>query len=464
MSGPAVRTAPRHGWPNTWPNADLAGIRFDDSSGDQFRRSWIMLLPEGQFDHPTFGRINLSRGVLDEMVRHFQDGTRGIELALDYDHRAGTTGDSRAPGWIEALEYRPAQPTPGTPSGVMPAGLWARVRWTPLGLSDVQNQIYRYISAEFRPVYKDDLSGAISRNVVIGATLTNRPFMKQMPAVALALAEGEHMDEHVDEHEENEELDEERDALDPLDPEAPAEGGAAGEDEPQTDVEDEPEQPAPGASPEQPAAQLSEAVARMSEVQLRELVAVQARRLYERDVEDRLRAWARGARPAAGGTSGGDARTVLLREVAAVGSADTMDGITAQLAETQVGLSRRFSDAYRALMLSKAGVMLSEAARAEVDQVISIALSTALVDMSRRGVAGFESDRLPGAGTPARARANARRGVISNVSDVADEIALSEHHVAWDTLLRTDRARAEAIWMRAEETARKAAPPAARGQ
>src|SRR5690242_995432 len=175
--------------PMPWMSTDLTTIRLADG-GDGFKRSWIMLLPEGKFEHPRFGELDLTKTTLNEMVQNFKANARGIEIALDYDHKA-SDGDSRAPGWLEDMQVRPAK-------GETPAGLWGLVRWTPLGLKDIQDQIYRYVSAEFKEDYKDDVTGDKFHNVIIGATLTNRPFMKQMPAVKLkdySKAERDAMDE-----------------------------------------------------------------------------------------------------------------------------------------------------------------------------------------------------------------------------------------------------------------------------
>ena len=157
----------------------IGRIRLSDQpDGDGFHRSWVQILPEGHYDHPEFGDIDLTRPVLDELIRNFHERARGIDIALDYDHQA-RKGDSKAPGWIEALQYRPAL-------GETPAGLWAHVRWTSIGLADVKGQLYRYLSAEFHPTYHNDITGKDYKNVLMGLTLTNRPFMKNMPAIALS--------------------------------------------------------------------------------------------------------------------------------------------------------------------------------------------------------------------------------------------------------------------------------------
>lgn len=160
-----------------WQPADLRNVQLDEGA-DGFHRSWIMLLPEGRYEHPEYGQLDFSRRVLSEIKTNFDRGVRGIEIALDYDHRAPQSNDTRAPGWIERVELGETINRP--------AGLWAYVRWTSIGLADVREQIYRYISAEYRPDYTNDMTGETYRNVLVGCTLTNRPFMKVMPAIELS--------------------------------------------------------------------------------------------------------------------------------------------------------------------------------------------------------------------------------------------------------------------------------------
>lgn len=162
-------------------------LRLDDllaaPKTDGFRRSWIPILPCGEYEHPTWGTLDFTEQTLSEIKQHFDEGVRGIEIALDYDHKA-SEGESAAPGWIEKLAFGHDIGKGDTPA--MRDGLWAYVRWTRLGLRDVQDQIYRYISAEVKPEYHNDITGEDYQNVLVGTTLTNRPFMKQMPAIELA--------------------------------------------------------------------------------------------------------------------------------------------------------------------------------------------------------------------------------------------------------------------------------------
>ena len=165
MAAPAARMAVGRAG-RVWRDVDLARVTLADG-GDGFKRSWIMLMPQGEFEHPQYGKLEFSRAKLAEFKRNFDGRVRKIDIALDQDHDGG-----KATGWLEALELRDG-------------GLWGQVRWTKLGEQLLTDQIYRYFSPEFGN-FTDPESGKKFSNVIIGGALTNRPFLKSMPAVKLA--------------------------------------------------------------------------------------------------------------------------------------------------------------------------------------------------------------------------------------------------------------------------------------
>lgn len=151
-----------------------ANIRLGDgeSSSDGMRRSWIMLMPEGTFRHPEYGKLNFAKRRLAEFKQNFDAKVRKIDIALDRDHDA-----KAATGWLEAIKF-------GEDLGREP-GLWGLVRWTKIGAELINDQIYRYFSPEFG-TYTDEESGQVYHDVIIGGALTNRPFLKVMTEVTLA--------------------------------------------------------------------------------------------------------------------------------------------------------------------------------------------------------------------------------------------------------------------------------------
>jgi len=152
-------------------------IRLGDNIGAA-ATSWIMLMPLGDFEHPDYGELHFTRSKLKEFQSNFENRTRKIDIALDVDHLASSPKtDSRATGWIECLQYREAM-------GDIPAGLWGQIDWTPYGAAFISNREYRYFSPEFG-TYTDEENGKSFDNVIIGGALTNRPFLKVMPAITL---------------------------------------------------------------------------------------------------------------------------------------------------------------------------------------------------------------------------------------------------------------------------------------
>lgn len=150
-----------------WRDVDLARVKLLADGADGMKRSWIMLMPQGEFEHPQYGKLSFSRKKLEEFKANFDSRVRKIDIALDQDHDGG-----KATGWLEQLQLRDG-------------GLWGLVRWTSLGEQLLKDQIYRYFSPEFGD-FTDPESGKKFSNVIIGGALTNRPFLKSMPAVQLA--------------------------------------------------------------------------------------------------------------------------------------------------------------------------------------------------------------------------------------------------------------------------------------
>jgi hypothetical protein len=163
-----------------FPEALQRVRRFDETGADGFHRSWIMLFPVGHYQHEQYGELDFTPAKLRKIKALYDQRVRHIDAALDVDHRAAHD-DSRATGWIESLELREKQPD-GTP-----AGLWGCIKWTPYGMQFLKSDEYRYFSPEFG-AWEDPQSGEQFDDVLIGGALTNRPFLKTMPAIALSAA------------------------------------------------------------------------------------------------------------------------------------------------------------------------------------------------------------------------------------------------------------------------------------
>jgi len=157
----------RYGFPVELPTALQESIKAAEES-------WVEILREGEYKHNVYGKITIDRERLERIKANFESKVRGIDIALDVAHDP----DRGAAGWIEELDVRPSSADPNKFS------LWGRVRWTPWGKELIEGGVYRYISAEFGP-WVDPETGKRYEDVLFAATLTNRPFIKNMAPVAL---------------------------------------------------------------------------------------------------------------------------------------------------------------------------------------------------------------------------------------------------------------------------------------
>jgi phage I-like protein len=154
-------------------------ISLGELSSDGFHRSWIMMFAQGRYEHPQYGELDFSRERLARIKANFDQRVRKIDLALDSNH-----DQNQATGWVEQMELREAQPDGA------PAGLWGLVRWTPLGVQLLTDQVYRYFSPEFVDSWTDPQTGQTFEDVQLGGGLTNRPFLKELTPVQLAEKDG----------------------------------------------------------------------------------------------------------------------------------------------------------------------------------------------------------------------------------------------------------------------------------
>lgn len=143
--------------------------------GDEERLRSMQILRTGEFSDPRYGRFEITRTMLAQMVKNFSEGVRGVIPALDYKHES----DDVAAGWFKRLWL---------------AGdgeeLWADIEMTPKGEKILGDKEFGYVSADFDTEYQDNESLQKFGCVLLGAGLTNRPVIKRMESV-IQLAEKE---------------------------------------------------------------------------------------------------------------------------------------------------------------------------------------------------------------------------------------------------------------------------------
>lgn len=141
----------------------------------------VQLLRTGNFHHPILGELKVTRSMIEQMIRNFNNKVRGVDIAIDYKHDS----DDVAAGWIKSLELHENKEDPNY------AELWAIVDWTPKGLKKLAEKEFRYLSADFSLNYKDNETLQEFGPTLFGAGLTNRPVVKRMaPAVELTESKG----------------------------------------------------------------------------------------------------------------------------------------------------------------------------------------------------------------------------------------------------------------------------------
>jgi phage I-like protein len=146
---------------------DLAKFKFDDGGA---LTNWIMAAPLGKYNHPVYGEIDFTPEKLKDFADNVNNGTRGQELDIDYDHKQF---DGTAAGWVKQAEVRAN-------------GLWLLVEWTKKAYELLRDKAYRYFSPEFNDEWQHPETGQKHRNVLFGGALTNRPFLKSILPINLS--------------------------------------------------------------------------------------------------------------------------------------------------------------------------------------------------------------------------------------------------------------------------------------
>ena len=136
------------------------------------KTSDVEVLRVGKWDHPKYGSFEVTLNELDGFIKSFEDNVRGIQIAFDLEH-GETSHGTEAVAWVKKLSKDGNR-------------LLATVEWTELGLSKVAKGQYRYFSPEFVFQYEDPETGQTYKNVLMGGSLTNKPFIKRMAPILLS--------------------------------------------------------------------------------------------------------------------------------------------------------------------------------------------------------------------------------------------------------------------------------------
>lgn len=138
--------------------------------------SWIQLAKTGNFRDRRYGAFSITQADFKRWVDNFKVLNGDAGLPIDVDHAPEKKGETEAAGWVKALEIRGNQ-------------LWGRVEWNALGVQLIADQRYKFISPSYNEHHRDE-SGRDFGTALVGAALTNRPFLN-MATISLSKDIGE---------------------------------------------------------------------------------------------------------------------------------------------------------------------------------------------------------------------------------------------------------------------------------
>lgn len=129
----------------------------------------VQILRTGSWDHPIYGQFKVDLVDLMQFVQNFKNNVRGVDLCVDVNHHH----EHRAVGWFRNV-YQEGE------------ALFALIEWTAEGKELLTSKQYRYFSPELYFSFRDEETGEVLNNVLIGGGITNRPFFKGMKALQMS--------------------------------------------------------------------------------------------------------------------------------------------------------------------------------------------------------------------------------------------------------------------------------------
>lgn len=136
------------------------------------KRAWLKMMGIGEYQHPSYGKIQFTPERLARFLSNIKNRVRGIDPDIDYEHKADPAKGNKAAGWVKDAELRAD-------------GLYGLVEFTPSAVTEIKDGEWRYFSPEFQDEWTD-AQGVTHQDVLMGGGLTNRPFLKDLLPVNLS--------------------------------------------------------------------------------------------------------------------------------------------------------------------------------------------------------------------------------------------------------------------------------------
>ncbi len=112
--------------------------------------------------HVNYGKVEITKEILQSFAQNFSESVVGVDLMIDYDHE-----QRGAAGWVKSVFLSMDGTT-----------LYGEVKWTPKGAQCLSDREFRYYSPEFTLNYVHPHTGVSHGPTMLGGGLVNRPFLK----------------------------------------------------------------------------------------------------------------------------------------------------------------------------------------------------------------------------------------------------------------------------------------------
>jgi len=140
-------------------NDDLLEATDDDNI------KWLKAWRYSVWDHPLYGKIEITPEVGAQFKQHFDEGTLGRDHLISYEHGEDAAKGGKAAGAV--LDIDPREDA-----------IWYKVQFTEKALEEIMAGEWRYVSPEFKDWHIDRETGETFENVPVDLALTNHPFFK----------------------------------------------------------------------------------------------------------------------------------------------------------------------------------------------------------------------------------------------------------------------------------------------
>lgn len=130
-------------------------------------RKEIMLFPYGQFNHPSYGKLNFDHKFFMNIIENYESNILGTKPFMDKEHKMG-----EALAWFNSVPYIRQN-----------IGLYAKPDWTDEGKKLTSEKVYMYFSPWYED-YLDPQTKKVHKDCFRGGAATNIPFLKTMPPIS----------------------------------------------------------------------------------------------------------------------------------------------------------------------------------------------------------------------------------------------------------------------------------------